>query len=248
VPFRLQVVEPKVPLVQSGSMEIKIAARRDRDFKGPITLTMLYDPPGVSNPSSVTIPEGKDEVLLPLTADRGAAPGIWKIAVIGEAVVGDGPVHVSSQLARLEVSEPFFKFSFPPVACQQGQETDLAVKVEKQKDFDGKASVELLGLPNEVTSRPQEFSKDSAEVVFPIKTTGNSPPGLHKTLVCRAVVTIAGEPVTHILGNGELRIQPPLAKKPAAQAAASPAAPPPKPSVKPARHLSRLEQLRLEHK
>ena len=168
--------------------------------------------------------------------------------MIGEAVVGDGPVRVSSQLARLEVSEPFFKFSFPPVACQQGQETDLAVKVEKQKDFEGKAIVELLGLPNEVTSRPQEFTKDSAEVVFPIKTTGNSPPGLHKTLVCRAVVTIAGEPVTHILGNGELRIQPPLAKKPAAHAAASPAAPPAKPEAKPTRHLSRLEQLRSEHK
>jgi len=209
---------------------------------------MLYDPPGVSNPASVTIPEGKDEAAMPLTADRGAPPGVWKIAVIGEATVGDGPVHVSSQLARLEVSEPFFKFSFPSVACQQGQETDLAVKVEKQKDFEGKATVELLGLPNEVTSQPQEFTKDSAEVVFPIKTTDKSPPGLHKTLVCRAVVTVAGEPVTHILGNAELRIQPPLAKKPASQAAAAPAAPPSKPGDKPPRHLSRLEQLRLEHK
>jgi hypothetical protein len=248
VPFAVEIVEPKVPLVQSGSMEIKIAARRKSDFKGPINLTMLYDPPGVSNPSSVTIPEGKDEAVLPVTADRGASPGVWKIAVIGEATVGDGPVRVSSQLARLEVSEPFFKFSFPSVACQQGQETDLAVKVEKQRDFEGKATVELLGLPNEVTSRPQEFTKDSAEVVFPIKTTDKSPPGLHKTLVCRAVVTVSGEPVTHILGNAELRIQPPLAKKPAVQAAASPAVPPPKPEVKPSRHLSRLEQLRLERK
>jgi hypothetical protein len=248
VPFGVEIVEPKVPLVQSGSMEIKIVARRKGDFKGPINLTMLYDPPGVSNPSSVTIPEGKDEVALPLTADRGASPGVWKIAVIGEATVGDGPVRVSSQLARLEVSEPFFKFSFPSVACQQGQETDLAVKVEKQKDFEGKATVELLGLPNEVTSRPQEFTKDSTEVVFPVKTTDKSPPGLHKTLVCRAVVTVSGEPVTHILGNAELRIQPPLAKKPAVQAATSPAAPPPKPEAKPARHLSRLEQLRLERK
>jgi hypothetical protein len=245
VPFRVEIVEAKVPLVQSGSMEIKIVARRQRDFKGPINLTMLYDPPGVSNPSSVTIPEGKDETVLPLTADRGAPPGVWKIAVIGEATVGDGAVRVSSQLARLEVSEPFFKFAFPSVACQQGQETELAVKVEKQKDFEGKATVELLGLPNEVTSRPQEFTKDSAEVVFPIQTTDKSPPGLHKTLVCRAVVTVSGEPVTHILGNGELRIQPPLAKKPAVQTAA---VPPPKPEGKPSRHLSRLEQLRLERK
>jgi hypothetical protein len=248
VPFAVEIVQPKVPLVQSGSMEIKIVARRKGDFKGPINLTMLYDPPGVSNPSSVTIPEGKLEAVLPLTADRGAAPGVWKIAVIGEAAVGDGPVRVSSQLARLEVSEPFFKFAFPSVACQQGQETELAVKVDKQKDFEGKATVELLGLPNEVTSRPQEFTKDSTEVVFPIKTTDKSPPGLHKTLVCRAVATVSGEPVTHILGGAELRIQPPLPKKPAVQTAAAPPAPPPTPEAKPSRHLSRLEQLRLERK
>ena len=247
-PFAVEIVEPKVPLVQSGSMEIRVVARRKGDFKGPINVTMLYDPPGVSNPSSVTIAEGKDEAALPLTADRGAPPGAWKIVVIGEASVGDGPVRVASQLARLEVSEPFFKFTFPSAACQQGQETELAVKVEKQKDFPGNATVELLGLPNEVTSRPQEFTKDSAEVLFPIKTTDKSPPGLHKTLVCRAVAMVSGEPVTHILGGGELRIQPPLAKKPAVQAAASPAAPSPKPEAKPSRHLSRLEQLRLERK
>ncbi len=127
VPFAVQIVEPKVPLVQSGSMEIKIVARRKSDFKGPINVTMLYDPPGVSNPSSVTIPEGKDEAALPVTADRRAPPGVWKIAVIGEAAVGDGQVRVSSQLARLEVSEPFLKFYFPNVASQQGQETEQAV-------------------------------------------------------------------------------------------------------------------------
>jgi hypothetical protein len=120
--------------------------------------------------------------------------------------------------------------------------------VDKQKDFEGKATVELLGLPNEVTSRPQEFTKDSTEVVFPIKTTDKSPPGLHKTLVCRAVATVSGEPVTHILGGAELRIQPPLPKKPAVQTAAAPPAPPPTPEAKPSRHLSRLEQLRLERK
>ncbi len=64
----------------------------------------------------------------------------WKIAVIGEATVGDGPVLVSTQLANLEVAEPFVKFALPTVSVDQGQQTELVVKVEKKKDFAGSAT------------------------------------------------------------------------------------------------------------
>ena len=150
-------MQPKVPLVQSGSMELKIVAQRAAGFKAPITLHMLYNPPGVSTPSTVTIPEGHSEVLMPLTADGGAAVRKWKIAVVGEATVGDGAVLVSSQLADLEVAPPFVQFTFPTVTVDQAQQADLVVKVEKKKDFAGAAKVELLGLPNEVT-RPRRGS------------------------------------------------------------------------------------------
>jgi len=242
VPFQIEIVEPKVPLVQSGSMELKVKATREGDFKGPIVLRMLYNPPGVSAPDSVTIAEGQSEAIVPLTADSGAGVGAWKIALLGEATVGDGPVQVSTQLAALQVSEPFLKFTYPIAAVEQGQATSLVVKVEKQKDFDGAARVELLGLPNEVTSQTQEVTKDSTEVTLPLATTDKSPPGLHKGLLCRVVVTASGEPITHMLGGGELRIQAPLPKK-TEVAAAPPKPEPAKPAEKP---LSRLEQLRLE--
>jgi hypothetical protein len=123
------------------------------------------------------------------------------------------------------------------------------VKVEKTRKFDSPATIELLGLPNEVTTELRQIDEAATEVIFPVTTTVKSPPGLHKTLVCRAVVKSQGEPITHIVGGGELRIQPPLppksnvAAKPAAKAA------PPAPS-KPAapRPVSRLEQLRAEKK
>jgi len=70
-------------------------------------------------------------------------------------------------------------------------------------------------------------------------------------VVCRAVVTQNGEPVTHSLGTGELRVDEPLPPKPAApQPAAQPqpqAPPQPQPAAaEPPKRLSRLEQLRLE--
>ena len=139
--------------------------------------------------------------------------------------MGDGPVVVSSQLADLEVTEPRFRFAFQAAFVDQGQRTNLLAKIEQNKPFDGPATVELLGLPNEVTSQPQQITKDSTEIVFPIATTANSPPGLHKTLLCRAVVTSQGEPITHLLGGGELRIQ-----KPPPPKAAQPTKPVPTPT------------------
>ena len=108
IPFRIEIVQPKVPLVQSGSMDLKIVAVRDPGFQSPITIQILYNPPGVSTPSAVTIPAGKNDVILPLTSDGGAMVRKGKIAVLGTGTVGDGPVTVASQLANLEVAEPFF--------------------------------------------------------------------------------------------------------------------------------------------
>jgi len=208
---------------------------------------MLYNPPGVSAPSSVTIPEGQNEAVMPLTADGGATLRRWKIAVLGQAPGGEASVVVASQLADLEVAAPFFRFTFAPVAVDQGQAAEVSVKIDKDRDFEGPAKVELLGLPNEVSTSPKEFTKDSTEIVFPLETTANSPVGLHKTLICRAVVTAEGEPIVHMLGGGELRIQKPLLPKPAAEAAPPPPRPPtPEPQKPPEKRLSRLEQLRLE--
>jgi hypothetical protein len=226
-------------------MDVKIVAARDPAFKAPITIQMLYNPPGVSTPTTVTIPEGRSEVILPMTADNGAAVRKWRIAVLGTATVGDGPVTVSSQLAALEVTEPFFRFAFNATSVDQGQQTDLAVRVEKKRDFPGKAKVELLGLPNEVTAPTQEITKDSQQIIFPVKTTANSPVGQHKSLLCRAVAIVEGEPVTHLLGTGELRIEKPLPPKPA-QAAKPAASPPPQPAKPAEKVLTRLEKLRLQ--
>ena len=247
VPFSIEIVQPKVPIVRDGSMALKIHATRKEGFVAPITVSMLYNPPGVGSPSSVTIPEGQTEVVMPLTANGGAEVRVWKIVAMGSATVGNAAVTVSSQLADLEISEPFVGFAYTAAAVEKGKETDVVINVTKNKDFDGGAKVELLGLPNEVTSVPGEINKDSKELVFHVKTTGNSPAGKHKTLLSRVTVVAQGEPVTHMIGGGELRVDEPLPPKPnepaAAAAAPMPAATPDKP---PEKRLTRLEQLRLD--
>src|SRR5207245_451447 len=107
VPFTLNIVEPRVPLVQNGSMNLKVTAQRKPGFKTAITVLPLMNLPGVGAASAATIPEGQNETLLPMNAAGNAQVRKWKIAVIGTATVGNGPVWVSSQLAALDVAAPY---------------------------------------------------------------------------------------------------------------------------------------------
>src|SRR5262249_1531796 len=120
VPFKIHIVEPKVPLVQNGSMNLKVVAEGKAGYKGPITLQMLYNPPAVGSAGWATIPAGQNETVLAMNAGGGAPARKWKIAVMGTANVGNGPVWVSSQLATLEIAPPLVGFAMERAAGEQG--------------------------------------------------------------------------------------------------------------------------------
>lgn len=245
VPYHIEIIEPKVPIVRSGSMDLRVRAVRDPAFKGPIAIRMLYNPPGVASQGGVTIPEGKDEASIALTANATAEIQKWKIAVLGEAGIDGGSVLVSSPLAKLEVADAYFALAFKPAATEQGKEAEIVVTITHNADFPGNAKLELVGLPAEVTAEAAEINKDAEQAVFKVKTTAKTPAGRHKAIHCRAVVTLNGEPIAHTLGPAELRVDAPLPPKPTATPAkpAAPAVAAAKPAAKP---LSRLEQLRQE--
>lgn len=245
VPFKISIVEPKAPLVQDGSMNLKIVAERKGDFKGPITLYFPFAPPGVGAAGSAVIPEGQNETVYPLNANGGAQVRTWKIAVIGHATVGNGPVWVSTQLANLTIAPPFVGLAIQMAAAEQGKPTEVVCKMTTNTPFEGKATAKLLGLPAKVTTKDLEVTKDQAEVVFPVTIDATSPVGQHKTLFCQLTVMKDGEPVLHNLSyGGTLRIDPP--PPPKANEPAAPAEKPAEPAKVPEKRLTRLEQLRLE--
>jgi Bacterial pre-peptidase C-terminal domain len=249
VPFKLTIVEPKVPLVHGGSMNLKVVAERAAGFKTAITVVPLYNPPGVGSASSVVIPEGQNEVLLPLNANGGAPVRKWKYAVMGNAGIASGPVWVSSQLATIEIALPYLNVTIERGAVEQGKDTQMFVKPAVTKAFAGEAVIRLVGLPPKVGTTELKLTKDTKEVAFPIKVDATAPAGTHKNIFCQIVVTENGEPVVHNVGGSELRIDVPLPpKKDAPPPAKTAAAPPPMPNpmAPPMKRLSRLEQLRLE--
>lgn len=249
-PFEIQIVQPKVPLVQNGAMNLKIVATRKEGFTAAIPVQLLYNPPGVSSSGSIVIPENQNEVVIQLNAAGNAAPRTWKIVAVAQ-FNASGTVEVASPFVDLTVSEPYVGFAFQKAAVEQGQSVELLVDVEQRKEFAGAAKLELVGLPAGATSTPVEMNKDTKQLTFKIDTVADAREGRHTAIHCIAVIEENGEQISHTLGPAELRIDKPLPPKvnapaPAAVAAQPmpmPAAAPDQPKEKP---LSRLEKLRLE--
>jgi hypothetical protein len=250
-PFTIDVVEPRVPLVRGGSMELKVVARRKPGFTAPILVSLPFNPPGVSSKGSLSIPRGKDEVAIPLNANNGAELKTWKIVVNGTYVEpppgnpppgnatgrrrGAGRLTVSSGLAKLTIAPPMLALKLGAVSVERGGEVDMAVKLTRA-DFPGRANVRLIGLPNKATAEPASITRDTTDLIFHIKTDATTPVGEVKSLFCEVTVTRDGEPIVHSVGNGRLRVDAPLAPKKGT--AARP--------LKVSGALGRLEKLRLE--
>ncbi|MFT4589458.1 MAG: hypothetical protein ACI9VS_001696 [Candidatus Binatia bacterium] len=255
-PFKISIVKPKVPLVQGGSMTLKVTAERKEGFKAPIKLRMLWNPPGVGSQNEVTLGEGQTEASYTLNANGNAALRVWKIAILANSDAGKGLIWTSSQLMDLTVDKPYIGLQIPLAASEQGKPAGVLCNIQQLQPFDGEATVQLHGIPPKVTisQNPLKITSTNSAVVFNASVAADAPVGQHKSLFCQVIVWKNGEPIAHnIGGGGVLRIDPPPPAPKVAAPAPVPAqpvavakAPTPPPPAAPPKPLSRLEQLRLQ--
>jgi Bacterial pre-peptidase C-terminal domain len=219
-PFRLHIVEPKVPIVQAGTMRLEVIAERDTNFDEPIELNMVWNPPGMSSQSEATIPKGATNVFYQLNAGGGAETRAWKIAILGHAKVDGGDLYVSTQLAPIEVASPFLSGKIETTWLNPGKSADLTVNLKQIKPFEGKATIRLVGLPENVSVADREITSADQEVVFKLQANEKCGTGSHKNLFCAVDVQQNGQIIPHTIAQGGiLRIVPP--KKDAANVAAA---------------------------
>lgn len=245
-PYSIEVIEPKVPIVQNGSYNLRVVAKRSPGFTGPINVHPLWQPPGVGIVGAATIPADATETTLAMNAAGNAQIRKWKTAILAVATVGDGPIWTSSQLFSIEVAPPLVAMSMERPAVEQGAQTQLVCKVTVTTPFEGKAKATILGLPPKVACPELEFDRETKELVFPLTADKTSPAGKHGGIFCRVVLASNGESIVQSAGGTELRIDvplPPKAATPAPMVTPMPMQPAP---PTPPKRLTRLEQLRLE--
>jgi len=208
-PFKVRIEEPKVPLVQGGTMDLKIVVERDAGFDEPINLKSVWNPPGVTSQPDITVPKGSASVSFPLSAKPDAELREWKMAVSASAKVKDGELFVSSQLAPLRVGEPFLTATMEKVACEPGKGTNIIVKLEQKIPFEGKAIIRIVGLSDKVSVTEKEITKDDKEVIFPVKVDAGCSTGSQRNLFCSVLVKKDGEIIPHnVAQGGSFRVVP----------------------------------------
>lgn len=244
MPFRVELVQPKTPILRRGSKELTVRIQRNEGFDAPVYIKTLYNPPGMAVNNSRKIDKGQSEVNIPTTANASAATGAWPIVMQISYGTDRGTATFSTLPIMLEIEEPVFNYAFPMAAAETGKEVPLVIGVEKLRDIVGEIEVELVGLPNGVTcpAAIQKIALTDTQVTFPLVIAADAKTGKHKTLNIQTRFTRDGETFIQTDGTGEIRIDQPLVKK-EEPAAPKPEAVTPTPPAAP-KPLSRLEQLR----
>ena len=196
------LLQPKVPILQNGSMNLKVVAERRKDFKGPIQFEVLYAPPGIGTPGGVSMPEGQNEGHVTISANGNAPTTKWKTCITAQVDFGNGPVWIGSKLIELEIAPPFVAGTIVRTYIDQGSDGSMTLKLDQKVPFDGKAKVALIGLPQGVTAEEREITKDDKEVKFPLKATAAAQVGQAKTIFASFTLVKDGETMTSTIASG----------------------------------------------
>ena len=249
-PYALEIVPPKVPLVQNGVYDLKVVAKRKPGFTAAIRVFIVWTPPGISSLGEMTIPAGANECSFQLNANAGVATAEWKFVVMGEADAGKGRVFNASPFCGLKTQPAYVAApAFPMAAIEQGQEGIVSTKLEQLQPFEGEAVARLVGNPDTIAIEPIKITKATTDLTFRLKPSKDCFPGKMANLFIQVDVPVAGGTTTHRVALGSsLRVDAPRKVAPApvakveapkAEAAKPTPAAPAAPVV-----LSRLEQLR----
>ncbi len=239
-PFDIEVIQPGVPLVRDGTMNLKVKLHRKEGFDGQVRLRLVYNTPGMSANGSIRIEKDVTETEIPITANGNATLGVWAMSLLAWTSIDRGDIKLSSEPFTIEIADRIFDFAFNKAMGEVGKPIDVLVGVKQKRVLEGTTEIELVGLPPGTTCDASKvvFDPTAEQVVYRLNVPADAKPGSFKTLNCRGTITSDAGVITQTNGTGEVQIDVPLV--------AAPAAPAPTASPEPAapKVLTRLEQLR----
>jgi hypothetical protein len=155
--FRL-TMNPRNPNVpQGGSIPVTVTAFRMDEFDGPIEVSMDGLPAGISATKGV-IAKGQNSAVLLLSASQAASlKDAVALQVVGRASAGGkeithhaNPGDRMKLAAVMPVSDVLLTAVTREVEVEVGGTAEIAVSVERQRDYGGRVPIQVLNLPPRV--------------------------------------------------------------------------------------------------
>lgn len=214
-PFSLEVETPKSALVQNGEMALKFRVRRAADFSGPVTVSMEWRPPGVTAATPMTIRGDQTEGEYLVSAARNASPGT-NLVTLTCVSGGERPgyndnanrIYVASAPFALKVAEPHMEAKFPRLSIERGKTSEVVVRLNALRPFEGAAKATLARLPRGVklVEATREVSASDKEVRFTLEATDECLVGSYQGITLELTVLEDGQVVRQMTGYGSVRI------------------------------------------
>ena len=242
IPFKLEAAPPETPLVRSGIWKLKVRAMRDEGFEEPIRLTMPFLPPGIATSSGAVIESNQTEAEFTLKAHPKITPRDWKIYVQGVSGEENNWMWASTQIVPLHIQKGFAGLRLLPARAVAGEAGILTCEIDLIEPMPGEATVEVTGLPDNVTAKRVSLVSGKTQLQIPLTLDADARIGSHGGLRAILRVPVGDQFVVSEFGPTTLEITAADAASKAEEKVAA------KTDVAPAGSLSRLEQLRLDAK
>ena len=215
-PYQIDVEQPAIPLSQNGELTLPVKITRKPGFDEAIEHQFDWVPPGVESEPTLTIPAGKNEGTLRLSASTSAVPGTYRLAMTastagGSYYLGAGRIRASSAFIDITIAQPYIALKSNPTAVRRGEKAQVVWDIEHKKPFEGEAEATLLGLPKgvSVVNVPKLKAGDK-QLIFEIAATSEALLGQYKELSCEITVSERGQQIRQRMGKGILRVDPAL--------------------------------------
>ncbi len=158
-----------IALRAGGTMAFEVVVVRRDGFDGDIELFMEGLPPGV-RAAGLTIPAGKQQGMLFVTAEETAVPAMSIAKIFGRARIGDAEVTRPCRLASVVWSIEYAPNDFPrsrltadvPVSVTDFEKATASIAAAEQKVWEARVG-ETLTIPLKITWR-EEFNGASIKL------------------------------------------------------------------------------------
>ncbi len=214
-PFSIEVEEPKSALVQNGEMKVKFKIHRAEGYDGPVNVAMEWKPNGVSANIPTSIKTGQTEGEYLIGAARNATAGSYQVTLTTVSGVdrpgyndGASRTYVASAPFKLTIAEPHIDAKIPRVSVERGKTSNVTVKLNHLKPFEGKAQASLIRLPRgvELVEPMREIGPEDKEVTFQLRATDECLLGTYQGVTLEVTVTDEGQAVRQLTGSGIIRV------------------------------------------
>ncbi|MCM8542421.1 MAG: pre-peptidase C-terminal domain-containing protein [Lentisphaeraceae bacterium] len=237
-PFKLRLEKNSLPLPRYGYHDIVIHVDRDKGYEGDIDIRLKYRQDGLSGIDRIVLKKDQNKVTYRINAAGNAPEGEWPVVFTAYSGFKGRTYEVCEEYS-LNVIPHFLNAKLSMQSFRQGDNGKLEISLEQLNAFEGKATAKLMGLTNGLTAKELTIDKNSKSLSFDLTVGDKTRKGTHKNLFVSFDIPFNGKTLPqNLYTGGEIRIDPPLQNKPKVAKKTD--------AKKPARKLTRLEELRLQ--